>query len=94
MIFFNWILYNDNDQVKYENRSLLERFSKPTMNYTQGKSFVRGKLDNLIMPSSHIPRINIYIFVIRMEIFINNKFLITSIISEILIYLSFKFFWK
>ena len=46
-----WILYNDNDQVKYENRSLLERFSKPTMNYTQGKSFVRGGYNNLLIPT-------------------------------------------
>jgi len=80
MIFFNWILYNDNDQVKYENRSLLERFSKPTMNYTQGKSFVRGKLDNLIIPSSHIPGINIYNFcnsngdIIYPSNFFGNKF--------------------
>jgi len=80
MIFFNWILYNDNDQVNYENRSLLERFTKPTMNYNQGKSFVRGNFNNLIIPSTHIPGINIYNFcnsnggIIYPSDFFGNKF--------------------
>ena len=61
-IFFNWILFNDNNLIKYDNRSLINRFTSPTLKYNQGKSFVRGKINNLIIPTTHIPGININSF--------------------------------
>ena len=80
MVFFNWIMYNDNDLVNYKNKSLLERFTKPILNYTQGKSFVRGKINNLMIPTTHIPGINIHQFcnsngdIIFPSNFYGNKF--------------------
>ena len=62
LIFFNWIIYNDNGLIKYENKSLLKRFTNPVLNYTQGKSFVRGRIKNFALPTVHIPGINIYHF--------------------------------
>ncbi len=62
LIFFNWIMFNDNNLIKYDNRSLMERFTNKTLKYKQGKSFVRGKIDKLIIPSTHIPGININSF--------------------------------
>ena len=61
-IFFNWVIYNDNDLVRYDNRSLMKRFTKAKINCSNGKSFVRGYKDNLIIPTSMIPGINIYNF--------------------------------
>ena len=58
-IFFNWIMFNDNNLIKYDNRSLIERFTNPTLKFYQGKSFVRGKIDNLVIPYTHIVGINI-----------------------------------
>ena len=58
-IFFNWKFYNDNDLVNYDNRTLMERFQNALTFSFQGKSFVRGGIDNLIMLSSMIPGINI-----------------------------------
>ena len=58
-IFFNWIMYNDNNLIKYDNRSLIERFKKPTLKFYQGKSFVRGKIDDLFIPTTHLVGINI-----------------------------------
>ena len=55
-------MYNDNNLLKYDNRSLIKRFTNPSRNYIQGKSFVRGNIENLMMPSSHIPGINVYHF--------------------------------
>lgn len=61
-IFFNWIMYNDNDLTEYDYRPLLERFKNPKKTIEQGKSFVRGGFDNLIIPTSMLPGININYF--------------------------------
>ena len=61
-VFFNWIMYNDNNLVKYDSRTLGERFTHPSLKSTQGKSFVRGNIDNLIISTTHIPGINIFHF--------------------------------
>ena len=58
-VFFNWVIYNDNNLIKYDNRSLSERFTQPTLNSIQGKTFVRGNIDNLIIPTTHLIGINI-----------------------------------
>ena len=61
-ILFNWVLYNDNDLIKYDNRSLNERFINNTFNYSQVKSFVRGNINNLFFPTTHLPGINVFQF--------------------------------
>ena len=79
LIFFNWMIYNDNDILKFENRPLRERFKKSKQFYTQGKSFVRGGIKKLLIPYSIIPGINIYSFCnskgekIFPNTFLNNK---------------------
>ena len=62
LIFLNWLIYNDNNLIKYENKPLIKRFSKSIKLYYQGKSFVRGGFKNLLIPSTHIPGINIHYF--------------------------------
>ena len=61
-IFFNWVLYNDNNLIKYSKIKLIKRFTYPSFNFSVGKSFVRGSIENLIIPSAHIPGINIFHF--------------------------------
>ena len=46
-IKINWLFYSGNDNVYYENKSLLERFPKPLLNDSSNvstKSITRGKL--------------------------------------------------
>ena len=79
LVFFNWMIYGDNDKIKYENISLSERFQKPKQLINQGKSFVRGGINKLLIPTTLIPGINIYSFCnsngskIYPKNFINNK---------------------
>ena len=62
-LFFNWVIYNDNDLIKYDNRSLIERFNHRSLNFSQGKSFVRGGIKNFMMPCAHIAGINVNLFI-------------------------------
>lgn len=79
-IYFNWVIFNDNDLIRFDNRSLNKRFLHPSLNFTQGKSFIRGKIKNLIISSSYIPGINIFNFcnsngeLISQKNFISNIF--------------------
>ena len=79
-IYFNWIIYSDNDKIKYENKPLNKRFTIQKSTSIEGKSFVRGGFNNLIMPTTMIPGINIYYFCnsnggnIYPRNFYNNKF--------------------
>lgn len=79
-VFFNWIIYNDNNLIKYDSRSLKERFTHQSLKHSQGKSFVRGNIENLIIPTSHMPGINIFHFcnsngeLIYPNNFFENKF--------------------
>ena len=79
LVFFNWMIYGDNDKIIYENISMSERFQKPKQLFSQGKSFVRGGINKLLIPSTHIPGINIYSFCnsngrkIYPKNFLNNK---------------------
>lgn len=57
-IVLNWLMYGDNNLVKYDNRTMIERFTKPIMNWSKGKSIVRSNINNLIISSSHIIGIN------------------------------------
>jgi hypothetical protein len=62
LVFFNWMIYNDNDLIKYDNRTLNERFKKPKKMSKEGKSFVRGGNKKLLIPATLIPGINIHSF--------------------------------
>ena len=57
-IVLNWLMYGDNDLVKYDNRLMVERFTKPILNWSKGKSIVRTNINNLIISSTHIIGIN------------------------------------
>ena len=61
-IFFNWFIYNDNNLIRYDKRNLLKRFTNPAKYVKEGKSFVRGNIKDLIIPTTHIPGINIFNF--------------------------------
>jgi hypothetical protein len=61
LIFFNWLIFNDNDLIKYDKRKLQDRFNTSST-FFQGKSFVRGGFNNLLIPSTMIPGINIHYF--------------------------------
>jgi hypothetical protein len=79
LVFFNWMIYNDNNLMKYDNRALSKRFKKPKSFHSQGKSFVRGGNNKLLIPSTHIPGINVHSFCnskgekIYPKNFFNNK---------------------
>ena len=62
LIFFNWIMFNDNNLIRYDKRKLLQRFTFPSFNFSEGKSFIRGGIENFIISSTHIPGINIFHF--------------------------------
>ena len=58
-ILLNWIIYGDNNLVKYDNRTMIERFTKPiSSNWKKGKSIVRTNIPNLIISSTHMIGIN------------------------------------
>ena len=79
-IFFNWIVFGDNNLIKYDNRILLDRFKSPSIKSPEGKSFVRGKIKNLVIPTTHIPGINKFIQKIFIAIsFQRNLMLISNI---------------
>ena len=61
-VFFNWIMYNDNNLIKYENKPLRERFKHQSSKSKEGKSFVRGNIENLAIPTTHLIGINIFHF--------------------------------
>ena len=48
VVLINWLLYNDNDVVKYDNRSLDKRFTRPLYNSEVNrfvKSIIKGNLN-------------------------------------------------
>lgn len=48
VILINWLIYNDNNIVKYDNRSINERFTKPLYNSEANKfvkSIIKGNLN-------------------------------------------------
>ena len=62
VIVFNWLMYNDNDLIKYDNRSLKVRFPNPKNGFSYVKSFVRGYNEKLIIPTTHVAGIHVYNF--------------------------------
>ena len=61
-ILFNWYYYDDNDLEIYDDRNIIQRFKRMKFKEKTGKSIVRGGIDNLIIPSTHIIGININYF--------------------------------
>ena len=57
-IVLNWVIYGDNNLVRYDNRSLLKRFTKPYGKINMGKCIVRTKISRLIIASTLIIGIN------------------------------------
>lgn len=64
-ISFNWLMYGDNDLVYYDNRTSIERFTKPDYSNRHNrfiKSVVRGNLNGIVFRSNescHMPQINV-----------------------------------
>ena len=62
-IILNLVMYGDNNLVKYDNRPMVERFAKPSLNLSKGKSIIRTNINKLIISSSYIIGISpIYFF--------------------------------
>jgi hypothetical protein len=51
-IVLNWVIYGDNNLVKYDNRTMIERFTKPYGNKNKGKCIVRTNISHLIITYS------------------------------------------
>jgi len=81
LVFLNWMIYNDNNLIKYDNRTLKERFKNIKKHSNKGKSFVRGGIKNLLMPNTHIPLINVHYFCNSRGVKINPKNLMNKIIE-------------
>jgi len=61
-ILLNWVMYGDSDLLKYDNRTMIERFTKPVEKWNRGKSIVRTNIDNLIIISTIIVGVNVNYF--------------------------------
>ena len=46
-------MYGDNDLVRYDNRTMIERFTKPGKKWNRGKSITRTNIDNLLVVTVH-----------------------------------------
>ena len=55
-------MYNDNDLIKYDNRSLKVRFPIAKSRFLFVKSFARGYNEKLAIPTTHIAGINAHNF--------------------------------
>ena len=88
-VLFNWNICDDSNLERYDNRPLIERFKNCKKRAHFAKSMVRGNLENLFFPTSHICAINIKYFCdsngnrIFPKSFINYNFNKTSYIAYI-----------
>ena len=57
-ILLNWVIYGDNELEKYDNRTMMERFTKPIYKLSRGKNIVRTDIPNLIIVTSHVIGVN------------------------------------
>ena len=60
-IVFNWLIYDDNDLEKYDDRKLKDRFKRPKIFSDKTKSIVRTNFNNIYI-IGHIVGININYF--------------------------------
>ena len=60
-VSFNWLMYDDNDLVYYDNRTSIERFTRPDNQNKYNrfvKSIIRGGIEGTVFPkngSCHMP---------------------------------------
>ena len=54
-ILFNWYEYSDNDLLKYDNRTLIQRFTSLIKITNMTKFIARGNLSDIIITLSHLP---------------------------------------
>ena len=54
-ILLNWHMYNDNNLLKWDNRTMVQRFTNMRNISMRTKFIVRGSINNLLITSSHIP---------------------------------------
>ena len=62
VILLNWIFYSDYDLIEYDNRTLIERFTTKIFHLNRGKSIIRIGFNDVLIPTSMNPRINIKYF--------------------------------
>lgn len=53
-ILFNWRIFDDNNLLRYDNRTMIERFTSQKNTYNVTKFIARGNLKELLIPSMHI----------------------------------------
>ena len=64
-ILVNWIIYDDNDLVYYDNRTLIERFTRPVYSFGGNKfvkTIVRGNLTKVVfqpLKTHHHPNVEL-----------------------------------
>ena len=60
-IYLNWIIHTDNNHLYYDNRPLSERFTEiiKNKNYCNGKTIIRGNIDNITIKTTHLLDLNI-----------------------------------
>lgn len=51
-ILFNWYIYNDNNLLKYDNRTMIKRFTNLKYYPWRTKFIIRGNLENIIIIST------------------------------------------
>ncbi len=62
VILLNWVIYDDNDLIEYDNRTLIDRFKRKKLKSNKGKSIIRTGLKDILIPTSMNPGINIKYF--------------------------------
>jgi hypothetical protein len=58
-ILLNWIYYDDNGLIKYDNRTLLQRFTNQKFKLNKGKCIIRTQFKNILIPTTMNAGINI-----------------------------------
>jgi len=54
LVLFNWYIYDDNDLLRYDNRTMISRFTHFKFIPKATKFIVRGNIENLLITSPHI----------------------------------------
>ena len=54
LLLFNWYIYDDNNLLKYDNRTMIQRFTHLKYISEETKFIVRGNLKDFLITSSHI----------------------------------------
>ena len=62
VILLNWIFYSDYDLIEYDNRTLIDRFTRKSIHINKGKAIIRTGLKDILIPTSMNPGINVKYF--------------------------------